>query len=188
MNKDKLFEILLEDKPSDLLKENEKDLFEFIPEMKECKGFDHHNEWHIYDVYEHILHVVDNTPKNLILRIAALFHDIGKPEVFVLDEEGIGHFHGHWVTSMRVFETFAEQNDIKIEDKILISNLIYYHDRRVVNMSEDIIKRFLEVFNKDEIGLLFELKKADLKAQNSKFHYLLDEYDKSLEYLLSLYN
>ena len=187
MNKDKLFKILLEDKPSIALKNNEKELFEFIPEMKSCKGFEHHNPWHIYDVYEHILHVVDNTPKDLILRIAALFHDIGKPEVFVLDDEGIGHFHGHWVTSMKVFENFAEKNDIKLEDKILISNLIYYHDRRVVNMDQDVINKFLEVFNKEEIKLLFILKKADVKAQNKEFHYLLDEYDKALEYLLSLY-
>ena len=40
-------------------------------------------------------------------------------------------------------------------------------------------------FNESEIEKLFELKKADLLAQNKKFHYLLDDYEIQKEKLLS---
>ena len=74
MDVNKLYEILMDDKPSILIKENEDYFFSLIPELKVCKGFNQNNPWHIYDVYEHILHVVDETPKDLSLRLVALFH------------------------------------------------------------------------------------------------------------------
>lgn len=52
-----------------ILKQNEKELFELIPELEKCKGFNQNNKWHIYDVYEHILKVVSGTDSNLYLRI-----------------------------------------------------------------------------------------------------------------------
>ncbi len=80
MNLDQLHGMLLMDKPSEEILKNEAELFEFIPELKACKGFEQNNEWHVYDVYGHILHVLDNVPSNLILKMTALFHDIGKPQ------------------------------------------------------------------------------------------------------------
>ena len=39
--------------------------------------------------------MVENVPPTAQLRLAALLHDIGKPDVFTLDEAGVGHFYGH---------------------------------------------------------------------------------------------
>ena len=119
MSIEALFNILLINKPSVLIRNNEKEIFRFIPELKQCKGFNQHSIWHPYDVYEHILHVVDNVDDSIELRLAALFHDIGKPETFELDKYGIGHFHGHWFTSKDIFEEFAEKH---IPDAINVPN------------------------------------------------------------------
>lgn len=59
-----LFNILLSDKPSELIKYHEKEIFLLIPELEKSKGFNQNNEWHIYDAYEHILHVIDGVPNN----------------------------------------------------------------------------------------------------------------------------
>ena len=59
MNIEELYEILVSDRPSKKLRYNEEELFELIPELAACKGFDQNSKWHPYDVYEHILHVVD---------------------------------------------------------------------------------------------------------------------------------
>ena len=96
MKLDFLINILLSDKPSKNIKFNEKQIFEMIPESSACKNFNQNNIWHIYDVYDHILHVVDGVPNSLALRMAALFHDIGKPFVYTEDENEIGHFYDHW--------------------------------------------------------------------------------------------
>ena len=79
-----LIEILLSDDVYDKLKQNEEEVFLLLPELKICKGFAQNNDWHIYDVYEHILHVISETEKNIYLRLSALFHDIGKPYVYRL--------------------------------------------------------------------------------------------------------
>ena len=57
-----LEEILISDNCSSLIKKNEKELFSFIPELGLSKGFNQNNEWHIYDVYDHTLKVLDNLP------------------------------------------------------------------------------------------------------------------------------
>ena len=56
MTTEELFEILLEDKPSTILRERKEELFELIPELRECNEFDQHSKWHQYDVLEHIFH------------------------------------------------------------------------------------------------------------------------------------
>ena len=46
--------------------------------------------------------LLDAAPPNSVLRWAVLFHDMGKPECFALDTQGIGHFMGHGVVSRRI--------------------------------------------------------------------------------------
>jgi len=189
MTAKELCELLMNDKPSEAIKSREAEVFELIPTLKECKGFDQKNEWHIYDVYEHILHVLDGVSKNKELRIAALFHDVGKPRCYKEDEQGVGHFYGHWDESQEDFEDFADKYDI--ENRKLISNLIFYHDKRFANMPDAEIDRIRKIFDKDGIKLLFELKRSDLKAQNPKYHYSeenpnnLSELDKQEKNILA---
>ncbi len=52
----------------------------FIPELARLKGIVQ-NQYHSLDVWDHTMAVFRNTPIDLFLRIAALFHDIGKWEV-----------------------------------------------------------------------------------------------------------
>lgn len=49
----------------------------FIPELARLKGLEQ-NRYHKMDAWEHTKQVVCNTPAQLSLRIAALFHDLGK--------------------------------------------------------------------------------------------------------------
>lgn len=177
--------ILLSEKPSKLLKKQEKELFIFIPELQLCKGFLQNNIWHIYDVYEHILHVVDNTPCNFILRLAALFHDIGKPVVYFADENGVGHFYNHWQESKNIFLQFADK--INLDDKLKnqVAKLIYYHDINFQKITTADKEKFLKEMNKNEIEMLFDLKRSDLLAQNPQFHSLLNDYIQQKEELIN---
>jgi len=52
----------------------------FMPEVSRLKGLVQ-NRYHTKDAWEHTLQVVSNTPPQLILRLAGLFHDLGKWEV-----------------------------------------------------------------------------------------------------------
>ncbi|MBO4601517.1 MAG: HD domain-containing protein [Bacilli bacterium] len=186
MTTNKLFEILLSDKPSILIKENEEEIFKMIPELKASKGFKQNNIWHIYDVYEHILHVIDETDKDLSLRVCALFHDTGKPYTYQEDENGVGHFPFHWVESLKIFERFVLKYDLKGRLNVdEIKNLIYFHDINIHKLEGARKEEFYKIFNnEDMIKKLFNIKKADLKSQNPDFHHYLDDYNKDEELML----
>lgn len=177
MKIEELYKILLADKPSYNLKEKEEELFNLIPELKICKGFNQKSVWHIYDVYEHTMHVIDNVLKNLNMRLAALFHDIGKPLACMEDEMGVRHFHGHWEFSQKIFIEFA--NIHKIDKNICdkVSQLIYYHDINFDRLDDIELKKVIDKFDINGIKELFEFKRADLLAQNPRFNYVLNEYD-----------
>lgn len=173
MNYIELLEIILSDDVFNKFKQNEQEIFELIPELKVCKGFEQNNKWHIYDVYEHILHVVSLVENNKILRLSALFHDIGKPLTFTLDQDGIGHFYNHWNKSIEIFKKYQYNFDLSKEEIYLISNLIFYHDVNIEKMEINDLKNMMNLIGKDNVKLLFSLKRADLLSQSPDFHYLI---------------
>lgn len=75
--------------------------------------------------------------------MAALFHDIGKLLVYTQDENGIGHFYGHWNKSKTIFNSFAEKYNLEEETKNIISNLILYHDLNIDKINDDESKNLI---------------------------------------------
>lgn len=187
MSIEELYEILLSKNPREAIIQNEEKIFEMIPELKTCKGFNQNNIWHPYDVYQHILHVVDNVEKDICLRLAALFHDIGKPQTYTEDSKGVGHFYGHWDKSAEIFNEFAKKYKIDNNIKDTVEILIKYHDKNLEYMNDRELKLFTDMFYRREIIMLFKLKKADLLAQNEKFHGLLEQYEKQKNRVLLKY-
>src|SRR5260370_23200035 len=61
-----------------------------LPEIAACKGVEQ-SGYHTHDVFGHTLLTVGGTPPDLLLRVAALFHDVGKPKT----AKGDGTFMGH---------------------------------------------------------------------------------------------
>lgn len=183
-NLKKLFDILLSNNPSILIRENEDYIFNIIPELRKSKGFNQNNPWHIYDVYDHILHVIDGVKENIILRLVALFHDIGKPYTYMEDENNIGHFYDHWTKSSEIFLNFSKKYKLPVDLTNEVNKLIYYHDINISKLNREELNKFLDEFSVDEINMLYEIKKGDLLAQSPKYHYLITEYDLQKENLL----
>ena len=66
----------------------------FLPEVEAFVDFEQ-NQFHKADLFQHTLEVVSNTYPDLVLRLAALFHDVGKPSTLSTDETGFRHFYKH---------------------------------------------------------------------------------------------
>ena len=73
-----------------------------IPEIVPSIGFDQKNIHHFEDVFNHTLSVIEKCPEDLNIRLAALLHDIGKPDVFFIDDKGNGRFFGHNTKSEKI--------------------------------------------------------------------------------------
>lgn len=172
--RDEFFKILLAKHPSygmRLLKDT--GILEVIlPEMVKTIGFNQHNPYHDKDVFEHTLAVLDNTPPNLNIRLAALFHDIGKPDSFTLDEEGVGHFYGHDKLganmSKEILIRWKSPNELIHKVSILIEKHMTQHDE----FGEKGLKRLIAKVGEKEIFNLLELQKADMIGSK-------DDYDLS---------
>lgn len=174
MNYNKLINILLSDDVYNEMKKHEKDILILIPELSNCIDFNQNNKWHIYDVYEHILHVIKNVESNKILRITALFHDIGKPLTYTEDNEKIGHFYNHWIKSIEIFSKYKNKLNLEPNEAYIIKFLIFYHDLNIEKLNHDELKTIINNLGFYNIKLLFKLKRADLLAQNREYHYLLE--------------
>ena len=121
--------------------------FEIIPEFKECNGFNQHNDYHIYDVYTHTINVVKNAPKNIYIRLASIFHDIGKPRAFKLDENQVGHFLGHAHISNDIFKNFADKYKLDNKTKMIVSDLVLYQSTTINTGTANTNKIIDTIFN-----------------------------------------
>lgn len=89
------------------------------------------NQAHTYDVYEHNLRTLQHAADKgwpLTLRLAALLHDISKPETRRWSDEKKDYtFHGHDVVGYRVAKKIM--NELKFPKKMIddVSNLVRWH-------------------------------------------------------------
>lgn len=171
--REELNKILLSRKPSEgivLLYSTE--LLEYtIPELKPCVGFNQHNINHDKDVFGHILSVLDNTEPKLELRLAALFHDIGKPNTFTIDENGTGHFYGHHKESAKICREVMTRLKYSNKEIEYISELVYYHMTRYEKLRTPSVKKFINKVGVDKLDDLFKLFIADRLGSNPPYEF-----------------
>lgn len=161
-----LDKILLSNKPSrgirllaevDLLKK-------ILPEVADMIGFDQKSPHHNLDCFEHSLKVLENVPKDLPTRLAALFHDTGKPATFFLDENGHGRFFGH----QKISEDLAKNRlkALKYPKKTIeeVGFLIGRHMDASNPYTEKSVARLLRKLGEDTLRRLFDLQEADILA------------------------
>jgi len=148
-----------------------------IPTIGKSFDFNQNNPYHIFDVYRHTVEVVKNTPSQKALRLAAFFHDIGKPFTYSEDKKGIGHFYGHGKVSTEITKEVMSNLKFDNETKTRVKLLVKYHDREILP-DKKAIKKFLI---KNPVSLMEDLlilKKADISGQNPKLISRLEEIEK----------
>ena len=137
----------------------------FIPEIMAMVGLEQFNPHHIYDVWEHTVKVVSNSPHGKVFRLAALFHDIGKPECFSLDSRGVGHFHGHPHISADMASSIMRR--LRFDHKTIsaVIPIIEFHDTRPPAEPKS-IRRLLSKIGSEAFEGLLSIKRADILGQN----------------------
>ncbi|MGN1115217.1 MAG: CCA tRNA nucleotidyltransferase, partial [Candidatus Ornithomonoglobus sp.] len=182
--RDELNKILLSEHPDYIRQLHRLGLLRFIiPELERCFGEPQRNKYHIYDVGEHIMHTVINTPPDLILRWAALLHDTGKPCCPSTDSNGIIHFYGHHRESRRIAVDVLHRLHMDADMIKDIALLVENHDYRV-DANYTAVKRMMSKTGAELFQKLLMLQKADNMAKNPKH---LPEKLKKIESGLGIY-
>ncbi|MDL2211690.1 HD domain-containing protein [Erysipelotrichaceae bacterium OttesenSCG-928-M19] len=147
-----------------------------IPELKPMIGFKQFNKHHCYDVWQHTLIVLENSSATPVMRWSALLHDIGKPECFNKDENGVGHFYQHEIESTRIASEILERLKFDNKSKDIILKLIKNHMDEIIP-TKKIVKRRLSKYGEDIFRQILELKKADIMGQAEKYQNRLLEIE-----------
>lgn len=172
--RDELLKILSSPKPSTgLLLMEQGGLMQILfPEISELNGVENKNGHFHKDVFKHTLEVVDNITEytnNPILRLAALFHDIGKPSTKYY-RKGIGWtYYGHEDVGAKMFESIGRKLKLSTKTIKYIVKLIKLHLRPIAIASDTITDsavRRLMVEADDDIDDLLSLCRADITSKN----------------------
>lgn len=149
-----------------------------VPEAKPCIGFEQRNPSHIYDVWQHTLEALWETPQDPILRLAVFFHDMGKPHCYHEDETGVGHFYGHGDVSGDIARSVMSRLRFSKDEIETVVELVVIHDR-TIEASPKAVRRILSKIGAKQFGRLMAVRHADIMAQNPDVaHVRLDKVSK----------
>lgn len=154
-----------------------------LPEFDVCMKTRQNNLHHCYNVGSHILKSMEAVRPDKVLRLAMLFHDIGKPAVLTTDDEGIHHFHGHPEISERMTRDILKRLKFDNDTIYMVTRLVRYHDYDV-KPKEKYVRRAIVKTGENIFPLLFEVKEADIQAQSG---YLREEKEKKLKEVRQVY-
>ncbi|MDC3013361.1 CCA tRNA nucleotidyltransferase [Candidatus Marinimicrobia bacterium] len=171
-----LFKILGTKKPSiglNILQES--GLMNFVfPEIAVMYGMDQSNEYHHKDIFYHTLEVVDNAAQlsdKLDLRLAALVHDIAKPNTRRLSKSKGYTFYGHDDVGARMLKGISSNMKFSNSTRDYITKLTALHLRPISlakkNVTDSAIRRLI-VDAGEEIDDLMKLCRADITTKNPK--------------------
>ena len=171
-----LFKILGTKKPSiglDILQQSGLMTFVF-PEISVMYGLDQSNEYHHKDIFYHTLEVVDNAAQlsdKLDLRLAALVHDIAKPNTRRLSKSKGYTFYGHDDVGARMLKGISTNMKFSNSTRDYITKLTSLHLRPISLAKKDVtdsaIRRLIVDAGK-EIDDLMKLCRADITTKNPK--------------------
>ena len=165
---EELKKIMTSTHPSAIL-EYEGIIERIIPEFKKCVGFYQNNPYHVFTVDDHIWIALSNSEvNNLYVNLALLFHDIGKPECYTEDENGVGHFYGHPEESAKIADRVMRRLKFDNYTRESVVELVKYHDAEIASTPRN-IKKWLNRLGEEQFRRLLWVKEADIKAQKREY-------------------
>lgn len=152
-----------------------------LPEVAACKGVAQ-SGYHTHDVYGHTLLTLEKVPPDLIGRLAALFHDVGKPSTATPD----GAFTGHEMVGAAMAKSALERLRFSQKEVEAVVLLVRLHLRPVYYRTEwsDGAVRRLARDAGPQLDRLMALARADVAASAYPEPEKLDELQARIEAIL----
>lgn len=154
-----------------------------LPEFDAAMQMPQNHPHHKYCVGEHILQSMKAIDADKVLRLAMLFHDLGKPLTHTKDEDGWDHFKGHGVVSAQIAGEVLSRLKFDNDTKEKVVKLVRYHDYEIEE-NEAAVRRAANKIGTELIKSLFAVKRADVAAQSG---YLEEEKLRTIMHLEELY-
>lgn len=149
----------------------------FIPHslaMSECQQ---NCIYHCFDVLHHTAATVEAVPANPTMRLAAFFHDIGKPLCRTTDAQGNDHFFGHGEVSAEIAKQSLKSLRADTKTVQSVTQLVLRHDVPISD-TEKSVKHAMNKLTADGFFRMLDLKRADTMAQAPSCYDRLERLDR----------
>lgn len=156
-----------------------------LPEFDKMMECPQNSKYHMYNVGEHTIKVMENVPAEHYLRWAALLHDVGKPAVRTRDKDGVDHFKKHGVEGKNI--AISVMKKLKMDNKTIgiVSRLVECHDRiQNIPMNEVAVRKSIYGIKNDIYPMFLTLAEADYSG---KSEYGKESGREKLEYTKATY-
>ena len=154
-----------------------------LPEFDRAMDSEQNNPNHAYSVGEHTLKVMQNLPADKVMRLAGLFHDLGKVDTKTTDEKGVDHFYGHPEESAKIAAAVFNRLKFDNDTKTKVCRLVETHDW-FIGAKPERIRRYVNRIGEEYFPMIFEFNKADIMGQSD---YHLDDKISFLEEMKEAY-
>ncbi len=134
-----------------------------MPELVECVGVEQPGGYHKWNVFDHTMEMIDASPPNLKLRMAAVFHDIRKPQHKRIVDDGAtfyGHEMGGAKTAKEWLKKYRYPNDFIKDVVTLVERHMF-----TTAVADKGLRRLIRRVGIPLIFELLELRRADVIAQ-----------------------
>jgi len=147
-------------------------LTEIFPEFDVVINFNKdQGKHHDKSVFEHILKAVEKVNKiNPMIVWSTLFHDIGKPQTYFVNNTG-PHFYDHNKIGSKLWKKIADRLKVSNDFRSSVASLIYEHMAPLLLMnakaSDKALRKFIVRIG-NNLDNLFELTLADALAHKEE--------------------
>lgn len=121
------------------------------------------------DVLTHTIAVVANTRPERLVRLSALYHDVGKPRTRAITDGGVS-FHHHEVVGARMTRERMKALKYSSDDVERVSRLVFLHLRfhtYKMGWTDSAVRRFVRDAD-DLLPELIELTRCDCTTRNER--------------------
>lgn len=136
-----------------------------LPEFDEMMVTTQETKHHMYTVGEHTLKALECIRADKVLRLTMLLHDVGKPSMKTIDENGAAHFKMHDVKSAEMTKMILRR--LKFDNDTLnkVHKLVQYHDYRIPATPKS-VRKAMNLIGEDLFPYYLEVQRADTLAQS----------------------
>lgn len=148
-----------------------------LPEFDVMMKTEQETPHHKYSVGEHTLKSLEFVRADKVLRLAMLFHDVAKPLMKTIDENGVAHFKMHDVKGVEMTKQILRRLKFDNDTMNKVVKLVQYHDYRMPAEAKN-VRRAMNKIGEELFPYYLEVRRADALAQSE---YLQDEKLQNIE-------
>ena len=189
-----LEKLIMSDHPEKLITAYDTGITKVIlPEFDRMMECPQNTPYHKYNVGVHTVKVLQNVPNTKEMRLAALFHDVGKPYSITYDKKDSDrmHFYGHAKVGAEMTPQIMRR--LKMDNKTIktVTRLVACHDDRPVSRecTPEAVRRSVHKIGKDIYELYLQLVYADFQGKSDYgkekgydgYLYTCNQYKKIIE-------